>query len=103
VPQAKPVYMLSPVGLLDRGDPRITRHTGQLVQKVQPAGTPRNGLMAMCFLQLADTGQFIGQVCESSLIPTGEKQVPRDRAQEVRERRSIVRRSSVHARRTGTP
>jgi hypothetical protein len=89
--------MLSPAGLLDRTDPRITRHTGQLVQKVQPAGTPRNGLMGMCFVQHADTGQFIGQVCESSLTPTGERQVPRDLAREARERRAVSRRSTVHA------
>lgn len=95
MPQAKPVYMLSPSGLLDRTDPRITRHTGALVQKVQPTGTPRNGVMGMCFVQHADTGEFIGQVCESSLTPTGEKQVPRDLAREARERRDASRRSTV--------
>ncbi len=103
MPKAKPVYMLTPVGLLDGTDPRITRHTGQLVQKVQPAGTPRNGLMAMCFVQHADTGQFIGQVCESSLTPTGERQIPRDLAREARDRRSASRRSTVHARAKGRP
>jgi hypothetical protein len=93
LPQAKAVYLLSLVGLLDRIDPRITRHTGALVQKVQPVGTPRNGVMRMCFVQHADTGEFIGQVCESSLTPTGEKQVPRDLAREARERRYASRRS----------
>jgi len=87
VPQAKPIYRLSPSGLLDRGDPRITRHTGADVQKVQPHGTPRNGAMGMCFVQLADSGEFIGQVSESSLTPTRRKRVPRDLASEVRERR----------------
>jgi hypothetical protein len=91
--------MLSPAGLLDRSEPRITRHTGQLVQKVQPAGTPRNGLMGMCFVQHADTGQLIGQVCESSLTSTGERQVPRDLARDARERRAASRHSTVH---TGT-
>lgn len=76
MPQAKPVYMLTPAGLLDRTDPRITRHTGQLVQKVQPAGTPRNGVMGMCFVQHADTGEFIGQVCESSLTPPATGRCP---------------------------
>jgi hypothetical protein len=95
--------MLTPAGLLDRTDPRITRHTGQLVQKVQPAGTPRNSLMGMCFVQHADTGQFIGQVCESSLTPTGERQVPRDLAREARERRAASRRCTVHAGAKGRP
>lgn len=102
MPQAKPVYMLTPAGLLDRSDPRITRHTGQLVQKVRPAGTPRNGVMGMCFVQHADTGEFIGQVCESSLTPTREKQVPRDLAREARERRSS-RRSHLRCATKGRP
>jgi hypothetical protein len=101
--QAKPVYTLSPVGLLDRTDTRITTHTGQLVQKVQPAGTPRNGVMGMCFVQHADTGQLIGQVCESSLTPTGERQVPRDLAREARERRAASRCSTVHTVAKGRP
>lgn len=81
-----PIYTLSPTGLLDLGAYRITRHTGAEVQKVQPHGTPRNGLMGMCFVQHAQTGEFIGQVCEGSLKTTGRRQVPRDRAREARER-----------------
>lgn len=88
MPTATPVYTLIPSGLLDRGTPRITRHTGADVQKVQPPGTPRNGVMRMCFVQLADSGEFIGQVSESSLTPTGRKRVPRDLAREAREHRS---------------
>jgi hypothetical protein len=84
VPASKPIYTLSPSGILDLGSPRITRHTGAEVQKVQPHGTPRNGAMRMCFVQLADTGEFIGQVCESSLTPTGRRRVPRDLAAEAR-------------------
>jgi len=83
-----PIYTLQPLGLLDRSSPRITAHTGQPVQKVQPSGTPRNGVMGMCFVQHADTGEFIGQVCESSLEPTGRRRVPRDLAAEARARRA---------------
>jgi hypothetical protein len=91
VPATKPIYTLSPTGLLDLGSPRITRHTGAEVQKVQPHGTPGNGLMRMCFIQLADSGEFIGQVCESSLTPTGRSRVPRDLAKEAHERRAARR------------
>jgi hypothetical protein len=91
VPVSKPIYTLSLTGSLDRGSRRITRHTGAEVQKVQPHGTPRNGAMRMCFVQLADTGEFIGQVCESSLTPTGRSRVPRDRAAEAREQRAARR------------
>jgi hypothetical protein len=83
-----PIYTLDPAGLLDRGSARITAHTGQPVQKVQPHGTPRNGVMGMCFVQHADSGEFIGQVCESSLQSTGERRVPRDLAAEARSPRS---------------
>jgi hypothetical protein len=95
VPATKPIYTLSPTGLLDLGSPRITRHTGADVQKVQPNGTPRNGAMRMCFIQLADTGELIGQVCESSLTPTGRRRVPRDPAREARERHSTQRRQTT--------
>jgi hypothetical protein len=94
MPSAKPVYTLTPRGLLDRGDPRITRHAGADVQKVQPHGTPRNGVMGMCFVQLADSGELIGQISESSLTPTARRQVPRDLAQEAREHRSARRRAA---------
>jgi len=49
--------------------------------------------MGMCFVQHADTGEFIGQVCESSLEPTGQRRVPRNLAAEARERRAAPRRS----------
>ena len=91
MPATKPIYTLSPSGLLDSASPRIRRHAGAEVQKVQPHGTPRNGAMRMCFVQLADTGEFIGQVCESSLTPTGRSRVPRDRAAEAREQRAARR------------
>jgi hypothetical protein len=78
------IYTLQPKGTLDLGERRITRHTGQEVQKVQPHGCPANGLLGMCFVQLADSGEFIGQVCESSLQPTGRRQVRRDLSAEAR-------------------
>ena len=93
MPAPTPVYTLQPAGLLDRCEPRITRHTGQPVQKVQPPGTPRNGVMGMCFVQHADTGEFIGQVSTSSLKRTGRRQVPRDLAAEARDRASARRRA----------
>lgn len=87
MPSLTPVYTLIPAGLLDRGEARVTRHTGEPVQKIQPAGTPRNGVMGMCFVQHADTGEFIGQVCANSLQATGRRKVPRNLAAEARERR----------------
>jgi hypothetical protein len=88
MPKPTPIYTLDPAGLLDRGSARITAHTGQPVQKVQPPGTPRNGVMGMCFVQHADSGEFIGQVCESSLKPTGQRRIQRDLAAEARSARS---------------
>lgn len=88
MPNPTPIYTLAPVGTLDLASPRITGHTGADVQKVQPPGTPRNGAMGMCFVQHAQTGDFIGQVCLSSLKRTGRRQVPRDLAAEAREARS---------------
>jgi len=39
-------------------------------------------------VQHADSGEFIGQVCESSLQPTGQRRIPRDLAAEARAARS---------------
>ncbi|MGH2903064.1 MAG: hypothetical protein ACRDK7_05690 [Solirubrobacteraceae bacterium] len=91
MPTAKPVYTLTPRGVLDQTDSRVTRHAGAEVQKVQPHGTPPNGLMGMCFVQLADSGELIGQVSERSLTPTARRLVPRDLAREARERRGARR------------
>lgn len=88
MPNPTPIYTLAPVGALDLSSPRITKHTGADVQKVQPHGTPPNGAMRMCFVQHAQTGEFIGQVCLSSLKRTGRRQVPRDLAAEARDARS---------------
>lgn len=82
------IYTLNPQGTLDMGSPRITGHIGAPVQKVQPPGTPRNGVMGMCFIQHAETGEFIGQVSLNSLTPTPDSRVPRDLAAEARDRLS---------------
>jgi hypothetical protein len=95
LPTAKLVYSLIPRGLLDQAARHITKHAGADVQKVQPHGTPRNGLMGMCFIQLADSGEFIGQVSEQSLAPTGRRQVPRDLAREARDQRSSRRHTAA--------
>jgi hypothetical protein len=95
VPKPTPIYTLSPTGLLDLGSRRITSHSGAEVQKVQPPGTPPNGLMGMCFIQHARTGEFIGQVCESSLKATGRRQVARDLAREARDREATRTRSAA--------
>jgi hypothetical protein len=91
MPTEKPIYTLRPQGLLDRGSPRVIAHSGAEVQKVQPSGTPRNGTMGMCFVQVAETGEFIGHVCEISLVVTGRRAVPRDLAAEARDRRQAQR------------
>lgn len=41
---------------------------GQVVVKTQPHGCPANGTMGMCYVACADTGRFLGMVCESSLV-----------------------------------
>lgn len=43
--------------------------SGALVVKVQPHGCPKNGTMGMCYVGDAETGKFIGMVCENSLKP----------------------------------
>lgn len=83
----KPVYRLEPSGLLDRTDQRVTRHSGAEVQKVQPYGCPRNGTMGQCYVQVAETGEFIGMVNLGSLVKTAKQQVVRDLAAEARDRR----------------
>jgi len=81
-------YTLRPAGLADRGCKRVTAHAGAEVQKVQPPGCPANGTMRMCYVQRADSGEFIGLVNEASLIPTGRHAPLRDLAAEARARRA---------------
>ena len=61
------IYTLKPAGLLDTCDPRVTRHDGAEVRKVQPYGCPPNGTMKMCYVERVDTGEFIGLVNLASL------------------------------------
>lgn len=60
-------YLLKPRGLADRTDPRVMKHEGAEVRKVQPPGTPRNGTMGHCYVERVDTGEFIGLVLVTSL------------------------------------
>lgn len=60
-------YILNPKGLLDKSDPRVMRHEGAEVRKVQPVGCPKNGTMRMCYVERVDNGHFIGLVCLSAL------------------------------------
>ena len=61
-------FILEPAGLLDTCDPRVTKHTGAVVKKVQPYGCPKNGTMRMCYVERVDTGEFIGLVNLASLV-----------------------------------
>lgn len=82
------IFKLEPAGLLDRGDTRISQHEGVEVQKVQPHGCPRNGTMGMVYVQVAETGQFIGMVSKHSLVATTKMAPLRDLAAEARDARS---------------
>ena len=84
----KAVYRLEPAGLMDRFDSRVTAHTGREVQMVQPFGCPPNGTMGMAFVQLAETGEFIGLVSKTSLVKTGKTAPVRDLPAEARDARS---------------
>jgi len=41
--------------------------SGTLVKVIQPYGCPKNGTMGMCYVDNADTGEFIGLICINSL------------------------------------
>lgn len=84
------VYVLEPQGLLDRFDARVVPHAGAEVHKVQPYGCPRNGTMGMVYVQVAETGEFIGLVSEHSLRKTGKTAPVRDLAAEARDARSAA-------------
>lgn len=89
------IYRLEPGGLMDRSDPRVMRHEGAEVQKVQPVGCPRNGTMRMCYVQVATTGEFIGLVSIYSLVKTGKTAPVRDLAAEARDARSAAFRARI--------
>jgi hypothetical protein len=72
VPRAGTKRVLSPVGLLDITDSRVTAHTGHRVEIVQPFGCPRNGTMNMAYVDCITCGDhprmFIGLVNIASLV-----------------------------------
>ena len=73
-PRTGSIHRLTPAGLLDIGNRRVTQHTGHTVEVVQPGqGCPWNGTMGMayadCVTCAAAAGHrvFIGLVNVSSL------------------------------------
>lgn len=87
----KAVYTLVPVGLLDTSVPRLMDLAGSEVQIIQPTGCPPNGSMNMTYVQMAESGEFIGLVNEASLVKTGRTAPFRDLAAEARDKRSVTR------------
>ena len=59
-------YTLKPAGVFDLADPRVTRHAGAEVRKVERFGSPPNG---MAYVERVDTGEFVGLVNAASLAP----------------------------------
>jgi regulator of RNase E activity RraA len=47
--------------------------SGKQVRVIQPHGCPRNGTMGHCYVEVADTREFIGLVLISSLAPAGAR------------------------------
>lgn len=84
------VYQLMPVGM-DRTDARVMPHQGAEVQKIQPFGCPPNGTMGCCYVQIAESGEFIGLVSQASLVKTGKTAPVRDLAAEARDRAGLPR------------
>jgi hypothetical protein len=82
------VYKLEPAGLMDRTDKRVMSYAGQDVQVTQPVGCPPNGTMGMTYVQVAETGEFIGLVSKHSIVRTGRTAPLRDLAAEARDARS---------------
>lgn len=86
--RGKAVYKLVPAGLMDRCDKRVMAHAGKEVQIIQPAGCPPNGTMGQTYVQVAETGEFIGLVSKHSLQRTRRTMPVRDLAAEARDARS---------------
>jgi len=61
------VHTLGPLALMDATDARATGWQGRTVRVIQPTGCPRNGTMGMIYVEDAESGEFIGLVCTSSL------------------------------------
>ena len=62
-------YTLKPAGLFDPADPRVTRHAGAEVRKVERFGRPPSG---MTYVERVDTGEFLGLVNLASLEPRAQ-------------------------------
>ena len=86
--QKKRIHKLKPAGLMDRTDARVMAHAGAEVHVVQPFGTPKNGIFGLMYVQVAETGEFIGLVCKASLVATRRTAPVRDLAAEARDARS---------------
>jgi len=78
-PRVGTLWILRPAGVWDRADPRVTQWADYIVRVVQPAGCPKNGTLAHCYVEtrLPEPGrkkpEFIGLVQISSLQPLDEK------------------------------
>ena len=66
--------ILNPAGLLDITSARVTDHTGHQVELTQPYGCPKNGTMAMAYVDCLDCTaadglhrKFVGLVNLASL------------------------------------
>ena len=46
---------------------------GTLLRVIQPHGCPRNGTMGCTYVELADSGDFVGLVMINSLVPTQQR------------------------------
>jgi hypothetical protein len=53
---------------IDRFDTHIAPWDGYMVRVIQPFGTPKNGTMNHCYVETADTSEFIGLVHINSLV-----------------------------------
>jgi hypothetical protein len=72
-PRTGSTHVLTPNGLLDVGDRRVTSHVGHTVKVVQPTGCPRNGTMGMAYVDCqtctdaSERRVFVGLVNVASL------------------------------------
>ena len=84
----KQTHTVHPV-LFDRMN-GLAHLEGAEVHVIQPYGCPRNGTMGMTYVQHAESGEFIGLVCQTSLKKTGRTAPVRDLAAEARDARSAA-------------
>jgi len=62
------VFKFEPVGFDLFAPHSGTPEPGTLVRKTQPAGCPKNGTMGHCYVEDAETGEFLGLVLLASLV-----------------------------------